>query len=463
MSKVLTAIMAELMTYYMEMHQLLPTHHFRGRPGHTTSDTVHLLVHKIKDAWCKRQVTAVLFLNIEGAFPNAVTSRLLHSMRKRQLPEMLINFAGLMLGHRHTTLHFDNHTSGEIALDKGIGQGDPLSMALYQFYNADILEIPNSPRESVEAYVDDAILTASAKTFKEAHEILENMMLRDGGMISWSKSHNSSIEYSKLALIDFSHHGVRKNRPPLVLPSVTVQPSNSTKYLGIMLDQHLNWAPQLAQVCSKGSKWASQIKCLPWPSWGLTPKGARKLYMSIALPRILYRIDIWCTPLHGRNKHGSKKGSVNSIKKLSTVQCAGTLAITGGYRTSPTDSLDAHSGMLPIELRVEKMCHNAITRMAMLPSEHPLHTPIKKSTKGNIKRHRSPLHILTSIFGTNPKALEKILPVCTHPSKRDSQAMHIEIPSNKEASKRANANTVEKVKVYSDGLAHDGEWALQQF
>ena len=104
MSKVLTALMAELMTHYTETHQLHPAHHFGGRSGRTTADTVHLLVHKIKDAWCKRQVTAILFLDIKGAFPNAVTSRLLHSMRKHRLPEKLIAFAGLMLENRRTTL-----------------------------------------------------------------------------------------------------------------------------------------------------------------------------------------------------------------------------------------------------------------------------------------------------------------------------------------------------------------------
>jgi hypothetical protein len=70
MCKVLTAIMAELMMiFYTEKHQLLPPKHFGGRPGRTTTDAVHLLVHKIKDLWCKRQVTAVLFLDIEGGIP----------------------------------------------------------------------------------------------------------------------------------------------------------------------------------------------------------------------------------------------------------------------------------------------------------------------------------------------------------------------------------------------------------
>ena len=78
--KVLTAVAAELMTFYTEKYQLLPANHFGGRPGRTTTDAVHLLVHKIKDSWRKKQVTAVLFLDIEGAFPNAVTNRLLHNI-----------------------------------------------------------------------------------------------------------------------------------------------------------------------------------------------------------------------------------------------------------------------------------------------------------------------------------------------------------------------------------------------
>jgi hypothetical protein len=429
---------------------------FRGRPGRTMSDTVHLLVHKIKDSWRKQQVTVVLFLDIEGAFPNAVTTKLLHSMRKRRLPEKLIRFAGIMLENQHTTLHFDDHTLAPILLDNGIRQGDPLSMALYQYYNTDILDLPNGPQESAEAYVDNAILTATAKTFKEAHSTLAEMMTRTGGMIEWSKSHNSSIEYSKLVLIDFSHHRVKKPRPPLTLPSITVEPSPNTKYLSIMLDQHLNWAPQLTQIRGKGTKWTSQICSLARPTWGLTPKGARKLYMSMALPQILYSIDIWCPPLHRKTDRGGNKGSVSFIKKLSSIQQAGALAITGGFRTSPSDSLDTHTALLPIDLRIEKTCHNTFTRMATLPCKHPLHKLIKRSAKRYVKRHQSPLHTLAGIFGIDPSKVETIPPVHIHPRRQGLRDIRTDILLNKEDSKRADTNTIKKIKVYSDRSAHNG-------
>ena len=275
-------------------------------------------------------------------------------------------------------------------------------------------------------------------------------------MVDWSKSHNSSIEYSKLALIDFAHPGVKKPRPPLSLPSITIEPTQNAKYLGIVLDQNLSWNTQLAHVRGKGSKWTAQIKRLTRPTWGLTPKGARKLFVSVALPRILYGIDVWCTPIHGKNANGWRKGSVNFVKKLSSVQRAGALAITGGFRTSPTDALDAHAALLPLDLKIKKTCHDAITRIATLPKSHPLHKLIRKSAKRRVKRHRSPLHTLTSIFGLNPNEVEQIPPVRTHPKKRGLQEIHIDIPPSKDESKRVDATAVEKIRVYSDGSAHDG-------
>jgi hypothetical protein len=147
--KVLTAILAEQLTFFAEKHQLLPSHHFGGRPGRTTTDAMHLLTHRIKSAWRKGQVAAVLFLDIERAFPNAVPSKLIHNLKKRRVPKKLINFTAGMLEGRITTLKFDDYTSAPIPIDNGIGQGDPMSMALYQFYNADLLDIPDAKHEHI--------------------------------------------------------------------------------------------------------------------------------------------------------------------------------------------------------------------------------------------------------------------------------------------------------------------------
>jgi Reverse transcriptase (RNA-dependent DNA polymerase) len=199
MWKVLTAIIATQLTHVVEKHNIIPANHFRGRPGHTATDAMHLLTHTIKTSWRAGKVTAVLFLDIEGAFPNAVPSRLIHNLHKWQVPNKIVNFIHNMLRGRITMLKFDGFTSDPLDIDNGIGQGDPLSMILYQFYNADLLGIPKDEGEATIAYVDDMLLLASADSFHEAHKILVSMMMREGGVDQWSHDHNLPLEYSKLA------------------------------------------------------------------------------------------------------------------------------------------------------------------------------------------------------------------------------------------------------------------------
>jgi hypothetical protein len=56
-----------------ETYQPLPELHFGGCPGRTISNALHILTCKIKKAWKHTKVVSILFLDIEGAFPNAVT------------------------------------------------------------------------------------------------------------------------------------------------------------------------------------------------------------------------------------------------------------------------------------------------------------------------------------------------------------------------------------------------------
>jgi Reverse transcriptase (RNA-dependent DNA polymerase) len=174
----------------------------------------------------------VLFLDIEGTFPNTVPARLMHNMRKRGVPRKIVSFIHNMLRGQSTALKFDGYMLNPIVIDNRIGQGDLLSMVMYQYYNADLLDIPREEGETAIVYMDDLLMAAMANSFEEAHEKLVSMMTREGGVDDWSTAHNFPLEYSKLALINFAHQCSAKTRTPLILPRQTVEPAVSTKYLG---------------------------------------------------------------------------------------------------------------------------------------------------------------------------------------------------------------------------------------
>jgi ribonuclease HI len=456
LAKVLTSIIAEQLTFYSEKYQLLPPQHYGGRPARTTTDALHALIYRIKDAWRKKKVVLVLFLDIEGAFPNAVNKKLLRNMKRRSVPSKLVKFTDNLLRNCTTKLKFDDYTSEDIPIGNGIGQGDPLSMVLYQYYNADLLDILDNTNESAMAYVDDAILIATGADFMETHEVLADMMTRKGGAIEWSNDHNSRFEFSKLALMDFAHCNSKKVRCPLTLPNTTLAPLENTKYLGVYLNQHLDWGTQRNYAVEKGMKWTAQIRCATAPSWGLTPKHARRLFISVAIPRILYAIDVWGLRFKcGATMQAGKITECNN--KLASVQRAGTLAITGGLRTSPMDALNAHAFILPLHLEIEKHLYRSAVRIATLAPQHPLHKPVKKCASRSVKRHKSTLHELVQAFSIKPCNLETLATTGGNPAETHKRPFKLDIAKDKEASIKADKEGTERIKIYSDGSAHEGK------
>jgi len=98
----------------------------------------------------------VLFLDIEGAFPHASHFQLASQfVEKQRIPEVYVVFFNNVLTGCRTKLKFDNYTLEWFELDNGIGQGDPLYMILYLFYNADMLDVAWEKNELALGYVDD--------------------------------------------------------------------------------------------------------------------------------------------------------------------------------------------------------------------------------------------------------------------------------------------------------------------
>jgi hypothetical protein len=343
-----------------------------------------------------------------------------------------------MLLGRMTNLKFDDHESDSINIDNGIGQGDPLSMVLYQYYNADLLDILNLPSEFAVAYVDDAILVATMKTFKDMHETLIEMMTRDNRVLQWAHKHNSKFEMSKLALMDFAHQSKKVTRPTLLISNMRIEPSKSTKYLGVYVDQHLNWKEQKVYVTKKGTAWAAQIRRVVRPDWGLTPKFARRMYISVALLRILYTANIWAPPSYIMKHEAKPLANKRFTMCLTSIQRAGMLAVVRGLKMSPTDALCMHADILPAQLELDKSCHRAVARMATLPHSHPVTKLYRRSAKCKVKCHKSLLHLLSHTFEAAHKEFEMIMVAGRNPALMGKHLYKTDIPDSKDNSKEAD-------------------------
>ena len=161
---------------------------------------------------------------------------------------------------------------------------------------------------------------------------------------------------------------------------------------------------------ANATKWLLQYRRFTRPSSSTSTKLMRQLYISVTLPKITYGLDIWYTPptkVAGQTRNSSSTGALCQLQK---VQCIALLAIVGALCTTPTDFLDAHTGLLPIELALLKASHRATIKMLTLPPTHPLAAIVSsiKSNPNMSQKHSSPLVNLIKIFKLTRKKFKII-------------------------------------------------------
>jgi len=414
-AQVLNMCKTEDVAKMAEREGLLPPNHFGSRPGKGTTDSIHMVVKTIKDAWRKKLVASVLFLDVKGAFPSVAMDTLLHKLRMRGVPKEHVEWVRRRNSGRKTKIIFDDYESEPFNVDDRLDQGHVQSLILYILYNAGLLAIPVFRNgEWTFIFVDDVALVAIGKDFVETHEKLKKMMEKDGGVLEWAQKHNCSFGIEKFQLLDAGRKRVLNplgtgkkipmQRPTLVIANQRIKPSPHVKFLGLHIDKGLRWKEQGAAAIAKGAGWLLQFGRLAKPSGGVSFQHIRRLWLSVAVPRILYGADIFLMPARGCGDDAeSKKIGGFTCSKLSAIQGRVANMICGGMQKSPRDAAIAHANLLPFHLLVDKVRYGAAIRLATLPTTHPLHKPVKNAAAHLVKSHRTPLHDLMHRYRIQPE------------------------------------------------------------
>ncbi|KAK7025834.1 hypothetical protein R3P38DRAFT_2626004, partial [Favolaschia claudopus] len=311
-------------------------------------------------------------------------------MRARRVPTELIEFYRHDLAGQSTRLKFDDFLSAPYIIENGIGQGAPSSGTLYPYYKAPLIEVATDPRKSAsEAYYDDVLLLAAAPTYSECDEILDPM---GASSRTWSRTHNSGFEESKFGVMRMHAQGRTDEKIPYNWNGTLIPHSDHIKYLGILLDEKLNFKLQAEAAATKGLKVLLACNRLTRSSFGLPHKYVKRLYESVVIPKMTYGLD---TSIYTPPGSAHRRGSVGFARRLGKVQRLAGILITGALRTTANDYLDLHAHNIPIEIRLNQICHKAALRICTLPPSHPLHPIATRAAKfHDIRRHRSSLHNL---------------------------------------------------------------------
>ncbi|CDO74895.1 hypothetical protein BN946_scf184988.g2 [Trametes cinnabarina] len=461
MSKILSRCVAEVLVFEAEQCSLLANLQFGGRAGRTTSDSIHLVTKTVKDAWQRGDVASVVFLDIKSAFPAASPARLYHNLRLRGVPPEYVDWLKVKLAGRKTRLKFDDYVLDPFDILSGIDQGCPLSVILYAFYNSDLIDSADTADgEKAVGSMDDVALVVTGKTFTVCHNKVRRFMDRDGGVLDWSRAHNSGFSLDKFGLINCKSQPKRIGLgPPLTLSDGTVvHPSDHHRFLGVLMDQGLRFKQHVASVYAKGSRLVAQVRRLATARNGLALPIVRRLYLAVVIPSLMYAADTFLTPVRTLPGHTRAHGTVGHVRRLAIVQRQALLAMTGALRTAPTDALEAHAKVLPFDLLVDQVCHRAAVRLCTLPPNHPLAPHVQRAGGRFVKAHRSALHELLDAYHPwlNYKNTERIAATRLHPRWRPFHRVHI-LEDHEEAAADDHVWAQNGAyRVYTDGSNIDG-------
>jgi Reverse transcriptase (RNA-dependent DNA polymerase) len=387
--KIFESVISESISYLVETKQLLPSHHFGGRPGRSATDAMLVLVEEIHKAWKKQKIFTAVFLDVAGAFNNVVHQRLMHNLKCRKIPPILVRWIRSFLENRSTQLQFNGGKSKAINTPAGLPQGSPLSPILYMFYNSDLLEITNYTSDMAIGFIDDIAYGTAGDTAKENTQKLEQTLRKAE---KWRARHGAQFEESKYMMVHFTRNKRQETKAKLQTVSAgKLKPMTEARYLGVTFDKELRFKAHIQSAIQKGTNAALELARVGKATWGAHYKYIRQLFQSTVASRLDYAAIIWHRP-----NAKEAKDQTAYMQKFGTVQRIGMKAILGCYRTTPTAAMEVETGLLPPYLRLQTKILKAATRIQELPLTHPAKRLKQKAesevSKAQHRRRPQPRH-----------------------------------------------------------------------
>ncbi len=384
--KLIESLMAKRLSQAAEEYKLLPDTQMGARPGRSTETALELLTAQVKTIWGSGKfVASLLSLDISGAFNTVNPTRLLDVLRKKGFPGWIVRWIRAFMTNRKTTLVIQGHETTAFPVLAGVPQGSPLSPILFLFYNSELLELCQRPKEGLSAvgFADDINMLAYSRSTEGNCRILEAAHTR---CLDWARRYGIKFAPSKYELIHFTRSRRFNLQASVRLGGTEKLPSPDVKVLGVWLDTKLSWSAHFRAVQKKASVQIGALTRITASTWGASFSRARQVYSSVVRPALAYGAGVWHTP--GTN---TARGLA---AKLQPIQNKCLRVVTGAYKATPVRALETETYTPPIDLYLDGRLAAFRDRLANSPVSQSIQQACKaiqrrlRNKRGRRKSHR---------------------------------------------------------------------------
>ena len=233
------------------------------------------------------------------------------------------------LSNRNQFVSINGTNSGLLPIKCGVPQGSILGPLLFLIY---INDLPSSTNATTILFADDTNAIYIDKSYNDLINLVNNDLVK---FSEWFKGNKMAVNESKTKFIVFhKKHDVVPAVFPIELNGIFLERVPSIKFLGVMINENLEWSTHINYVCAKVSKSTAILAKLKH----YIPKFVLKIiYQSLCISHMTYAVTVW---------GGSSKTQLN---RLRVMQKKGIRHVCNARFNSHTEPLFKECQMLTFD------------------------------------------------------------------------------------------------------------------
>ena len=334
-----------LIMYHLEetVLKLNPPHRYQYafRKGRSSEHAISRTTALIERGLLNKQYTLCVFADIRSAFDRILPAKIIESLRKKGASDMICSWYSQYLENRTVVARIGEGEEIEMEHLIGVQQGSQLSPQIGFQPSMDILlERIEQSRAAGTGYADDLSLVASGICLRTVTEAMQ-----EGLNICETWGNEFGLEFCPSKTVVLLITRKRGADPlPLFLNGTQLSYVRDARYLGININDRLNWKPHIEQQIRKAKGLIARGKKLIREKYGPRPKYHLYLWSGIIQPMLFYGAAVWAMAAR-------QKGIKSALERTQSLALRMVASVRRG---TPTAALQIMYGQMPIDVAIEK-------------------------------------------------------------------------------------------------------------
>ena len=245
-AKLFEKCLLDQLNNYFVSNNLISPNQYGFKKKCSTNEAVLDIYNKLLDNMdkYKKLITCSIFLDFRKAYDTINHTILIKKLEKYGIRGLSLQLLASYLTDRQQYTIVNQYKSKSRDVICGIPQGSTLGPLLFNIY---INDLPLASNSTIHLFADDTNLTLSHSNVSTLQQNINDELVNAS---KWFKVNKLSINFNKT---EFMVVTTKQNKPELKvsIDNNPIKQSHHIKYLGVLIDDNLNWKQQIKEQCSR--------------------------------------------------------------------------------------------------------------------------------------------------------------------------------------------------------------------